>query len=70
LKLSITIIVRWHAFVKGVRARFWLARERRALRVLARSWRYVTPTQRHRRAAHSEAYRKLTIIPIRRAQLN
>ena len=56
--------------VKVAEVNFWLALERLALRILARSWRHVTPAQRHARAVHSEAWRKLTIIPIRRAQLN
>lgn len=70
MKLVNTMMGHACQFCKAANVRLWLALERLALRVLARSWRHVTPADRHRRAVHSEAWRKLTIIPIRRAQLN
>jgi hypothetical protein len=70
MKLVNTMMGQSRQIVKGAEIKAWLALERLALRVLAHSWRHVTPAQRHARAVHSEAWRKLTIIPIRRAQLN
>jgi len=71
VKLLISIIGRWRAFVKGLQARFWLARERRALQTLAESWRHIDAAERYhalvrsmRPPAHSDALHKAPIVRI------
>jgi hypothetical protein len=51
--------------VKAAEVKFWLALERLAKTILARSFQHVTPAQRHRRAAHSDALHKAPIVQYR-----
>lgn len=62
--LSDTILGPVRAMVKRVEVRWWLWRERRAWRTLSRSWRHITPQQRHKRPAKSEAYKHIAFIAV------
>jgi len=76
VKPSEVIIGPARRFVKAIEVIAWLALERLAKAILARSWRHVTPAERHKRAVHSEAWRKCAIVrcsprlPFRDAEMN
>jgi len=65
MKPSEVIIGPVRRFVKAIEVATWLAFERLAKAILTRSFRHVTPAQRHRRAAHSDALHKAPIIQYR-----
>lgn len=65
MQLSIFKIDHWRHFCKVPEIATWLALERLAKAILARSFRHVTPAQRHRRAVHSDALHKAPIIQYR-----
>ena len=48
--------------LQRLNVRFWLWLEARALAVLSKSWRHVTPAERHVKPRHSEAWRKAPVF--------